>query len=116
LVKIAASPGIFTAHNLKRALRLTFISGPWIMLTASMSLKSASMMILLSSPGLLLCSILTIPALLFQSPEQHAYYYFSQVLDQDPSRWVIWVLAGACSLIALAIPATTANSYRSGRP
>jgi hypothetical protein len=42
---------------------------------------------------------------LFQSPEQHAYFYFSQMLNVDPTRWVVVILATVCAILALAVPA-----------
>jgi hypothetical protein len=63
-------------------------------------------MMAMCAPSLLCCSILTIPALLFQSPQQHAYYYFSKVLNEDPTRWMVLLLAGVCAILSLAIPAT----------
>lgn len=108
-LKNALSLGIFTAKGAKRLLRITFISGPWLLLTSRLSAKAASLMIMLCVPALLFCSLLTIPAFLFESPEQHAYYQFAKALDQDPTRWIILVITGICTLMALAIPATTAQ-------
>ena len=59
----------------------------------------------LCMPSLVACFLLTIPALIFQSPDQHAYFYFSQMLNADPSRWLVIVLAAVCAILALAVPA-----------
>lgn len=59
----------------------------------------------LCAPSLLCCSLLTIPALLFQSPEQHAYFYFSKMLNEDPTHWLVVFLAAACAILSLAVPA-----------
>ena len=114
-LKIATSPGSFGIKTVSRALRITFISGPRLLLTSRLSGKSASMMILLCAPALLFCGMLTIPALIFPSPQQQAYFYFSQVLNHDPVRWIGLVLAGACALIALAVPASNSDTYKSVR-
>jgi hypothetical protein len=99
----AASHGL--AHAM-RLLVLSFINGPKRLLTSRISGKCAAVMLALCSPSLLFCAVLTIPALLFQSPQQHAYFYFSRVLEQDPTRWIVLLLAGICTVISLAIPAT----------
>ena len=104
-VKYAVSPGIFTPKCIARMLRLTFISGPRLLLTTRLSAKNASLMILLCAPALLFCSMLIIPALLFQSPQQQAYFYFAQMLNHDPIRWVILAFAGVFAVMALAVPA-----------
>ena len=104
-VKNAVSPGILTAKGIVRLLRLAFISGPWLLLTSRLSTKHASLMIMLCVPALLFSSMLIFPALIFQSPQQQAYFYFAQILNQDPTRWVILALTGFCAVTALAVPA-----------
>ena len=114
-VKNAVSRGFCTVKGIKHLLRLTFISGPWLLFTSRLSVNSALLMILLCAPALLFSAMLTIPALLFQSPQQHAYYYFAKVLDQDPTRWIILALATVCAVIALAVPAATAKPFTAVR-
>lgn len=114
-LKTALSLGLFTAKGAKRLLHLTFISGPWLLLTSRLSAKAASLMIMLCVPALLFCGLLTIPGFLFESPEQHAYYQFAKALDQDPTRWIILAVTGICTLMSLAIPATTARSMTAVR-
>jgi hypothetical protein len=62
-------------------------------------------MIVMCSPALLFSALLTLPQLIFRSPRQQAYYYFSQVLDQDPTRWVVLILVSVCVIVSLALPA-----------
>jgi len=50
------------------------------------------------------------PGIIFQSPQQQAYFYFSKALEEDPSRWTVLAVAGICTLISLAVPATTAEA------
>jgi hypothetical protein len=91
-------------------LRLTFFSGPKVLLTSRISGKCAFIMALMCMPSLLFCFMLTVPGLIFQSPHQQAYFYFSKVLDEDPYRWIVLCLAGICTLMALAVPATMRES------
>jgi hypothetical protein len=58
------------------------------------------------SPALLFSAIYILPAILFRSPHQNAYYYFSGMLEQDPIRWYVLIAAGVCAILSLAIPAT----------
>jgi hypothetical protein len=94
-------------------LHLTFVTGPKLLLTSRITGKCAAAMAVMCSPALLFCSILTIPALLFQSPQQHAYFYFSRMLEQDPARWIVLILAGICAIMSLAVPATIQNTESS---
>jgi hypothetical protein len=89
----------------ERFLRSILFHGPKQLLTSRISKKCAGFMAALCAPSLLCCSLLTIPALLFQSPEQHAYFYFSQMLNEDPTRWLVVFLATACAILSLAVPA-----------
>lgn len=114
-LKHGFGPGIFTFTGACRLLRLTFMTGPWLLLTSRLTAKSASLMILLCAPALLFCAMLTIPGLIFQMPEQNAYYEFSRILNQDPTRWYVLALTGVFALIALAVPASAPNPFQAIR-
>jgi hypothetical protein len=86
-------------------LRSIFFHGPKQLITSRISAKCAGFMAALCAPSLLCSFLLTIPALLFRSPEQHAYFYFSQMINEDPTKWLVVVLATACAFLSLAVPA-----------
>lgn len=86
--------------------RQAFITGPRVLLTSRITGKCAALMVLLLIPSFLSGMLLTLPKLIFQSPQQNAYFYFANVLDRDPSRWLPMGFAVACVLLALAIPAS----------
>jgi hypothetical protein len=85
------------------------ILGPRRLLTSRISGKCAALMVFLCTPSLLFSAALTIPALLFQSPNQQAYYYFGQLIQRDPTNWLIMPFVAACALGALIMPAATAD-------
>ena len=87
-------------------LKLTFISGPKVLLTSQISVQCAAAMALMCMPAMLFCALLTLPAMLFESPQQNAYFYFAKVLEQDPARWIVLLLTAVCVLLSLALPAT----------
>lgn len=89
-----------------RMIGLMLYRGPKRLVTSRISTKCAALMMFLCSPSILFCAVLTIPAMLFQSPNQEAYFYFSKILEQDPGRWLVMPLTLVCTLLALAIPAT----------
>ena len=101
----ATNAAIGALPDVERFLRMIFFHGPRQLLTSRISVKCAAIMMAMCSPALMFCSLLTLPSLLFQSPEQHAYFYFSRLINEDPSRWLVLLLAGICALISLAIPA-----------
>ena len=100
----SASLGISRARRYVRTIYL----GPKVLLTSRITGKCAAFMMLMCAPSLLFCSLLTLPALIFQSPQQHAYFQFSRVLEQDPSRWAVLLLVSICTLMSLAVPANMA--------
>jgi hypothetical protein len=110
-----ADAGVFTPKGITRLLRMTFISGPRLLLTSRLSPRNASLMILLCAPALLLSAMLTIPSLIHPSPESCALREFARVLDQDSSRGIILTLATICAFIALAIPATPSKPLKAVR-
>ena len=91
---------------------MLLISGPWQLLSSHISVKCAAMMIALCAPSLLCCALLTLPALLFQSPQQHAYFHFAKLLNEDPLRWLALALAGCCTILSLAVPAAMPATVR----
>jgi hypothetical protein len=101
----ALRPGTFTVKSLMRPFHLTFVSGPWLLFTSRLSFKNAFLMFMLCVPSLLFCSLLTFPALIFQRPEQQAYYQFAHTFNQDPANGIIFAIVALCILIALAVPA-----------
>jgi hypothetical protein len=94
--------------HLRRFFRLALIVGPKVLLTSRISFKCAVFMTLLCLPAMLFSLLMTIPALIFNSPQQQAYFYFAKVVEQDPVQWIAMLLTGFCALIALTVPATTA--------
>ena len=87
-------------------LKLVFLRGPTMLFTSQISGLCGLLMILSCIPSLLYCAMLTIPGIVFNSPEQQAYFYFSKVLNDDPSHWIVLAVTGLCTLFALALPAT----------
>lgn len=94
----------------KNYLRLTFIDGPKKLFTSRINGKCAALMAMMCSPSLLLCSILTLPGLIFQNPQQNAYFHFANLVNQDPGRWFVLLLAGICVVMSMAIPAMSDQS------
>jgi hypothetical protein len=110
-LKNCTTSGILTIRGLVRLLRITFMSGPFLLFTERLSLKHAWIMIMLCVPALLLTAVLVIPPLLFTSPEQNAYFQFAKVINSDPTRLLVLALAGVCAVVALAVPATAPKPF-----
>ena len=72
---------------------MLFFIGPRQLLTSRISGKCAAAMVAMCTPSLLCSAILTIPAMLFQSPQQHAYFDLSRGLEGDPAHLFLGVPA-----------------------
>lgn len=94
------------AENSSPGLLRSFFDGPKRLFTSKISPKCATLIALLCSPSLLACGLLSLPALIFQSPSQNAYFHFGRIVEQDPTRWLVFALAAVCAVIAPTLPAT----------
>jgi len=90
--------------RIRRALKLTFWSGPRILLTSRISLRSAGFMIAATIPALVCTTAMTVPALVYSTPESNTYFYFGRILQGDAMSWVPMTLAAICTFLAFAIP------------
>jgi hypothetical protein len=97
-----------------RLLRLTFVEGPKQLLNSRIDRKTAAIMTGMCAPALLCWAVLTLPSMVFRSPDQNAYYYFSQMINEDPVRWVVLMLATVCVVLSMAIPAAMREHRESG--
>lgn len=101
--------------GVKSTLRM-FMDGPRCLFRSRIEVKTAILMAMMCAPALIFCSILTLPGIIFRSPDQHAYYYFSQVINNDPIRWVVLGLSAICVIMSIAVPAMEAESEESTQP
>lgn len=90
--------------RIRRALKVTFWSGPRLLFTSRLSLRSAVFMIAASIPALVCTTAMTIPALVYSTPESNTYFYFGRILQGDPVSWVPMTFAAICSFLAFAVP------------
>ncbi len=107
-MKTSPDDGIRTSRRIGRMLKclaMMFLNGPRQLLTSRISVKCAALMTAMCAPSLLFCALLTIPALIFNSPQQQAYFYFAKLVNEDPVRWLALALATLCAVFSLAVPA-----------
>jgi hypothetical protein len=84
------------------ALRL--LSRPVRLVKAQFTRRNAVCLVALSVPALLVTLLLTLPALLFTTPQHNEYFEFARQLDKGGDRWLALGLSACCSLFAFAIP------------
>ena len=81
-----------------------FIEGPSRLITARFNQRNAVFMVALSIPALLVTALLTLPELLFNTPQHNEYYEFAKQLNHSGDRWVAMGLSACCSFFCFAIP------------
>lgn len=81
------------------------LTGPVRLVTAQFTRRNAVCLVALSVPALLVTLLLTLPALLFTTPQHNEYFEFAKQLDQGGDRWLALGLSACCSLFAFVIPA-----------
>lgn len=91
-------------RKISGALKLTFWSGPRLLFTSHLSLRTAGFMIAAAVPAIVCTTVMTVPSLLFTTPESNAYFYFGRILQSDPVSWIPMGVAAFCSILALAVP------------
>ncbi len=81
------------------------LTGPVRLVKAQFTGRNAICLVALSVPALLVTALLTVPALLFTTPQHYEYFEFAKQLDQGSDRWLALGLSACCSFLAFAIPA-----------
>ncbi|MFK7852041.1 MAG: hypothetical protein AB8D78_13785 [Akkermansiaceae bacterium] len=90
-----------------------YLKGPYRLVTAQFNRRNAIFMIALCIPALSLFLLLTLPGVLFVTPQHNEYFEFAKQLDQGGARWVAMTLATCCSILALAMPC---EDYQTRQP
>lgn len=80
------------------------IAGPFRLLTAKFNSRNAACMIALSIPALLMTALMTLPAILFNTPQHNEYFEFAKELGQGGDHWFAMGLSTCCSLLCFAVP------------
>ncbi len=86
------------------SLAMRLLTGPVRLLKARFTRRNAVCLVALSIPALLVTLLLTLPALLFTTPQHNEYFEFAKQLNQGGERWLALGLSACCSLFAFAIP------------
>jgi len=86
-------------------LKSTLWTGPLMLLTGKVSKRTAGFMIAGAVPAILVALFLTVPPLLFCTPQHQAYFYFSRDLANSPVSLLPMLVAAVCALLALSLPA-----------
>jgi len=101
----ALNAGIGPVRKVSTFARNILFTGPRILCTTRLNWRTARLMMMLCTPALLFCAVMTIPGLLFNSESQQAYFYWARFLSNDPTCMLMAAFAGLCAISSLALPA-----------
>ena len=83
---------------------LRFLAGPARLLTAQFNTWNAICLVALCVPALLVTALLTLPGIIFTSPQHYEYFEFAKQLNQGGDRWIAMGLSACCCLVCFAVP------------
>jgi hypothetical protein len=81
-----------------------FIDGPRLLLKGKYSRRAAGFMIVAAVPALAAVMFLTLPALLFPTPQHNAFFYFGKGVTSDVASYVPLALGLISSIFSLRLP------------
>jgi hypothetical protein len=87
--------------------RTWFIDGPRLLLTGRFTHREAMFIAISALPALLAVALITLPALLFNSPQQNAFYHFGQCLKGENASLIPMVFGVVSSLFSFRFPHST---------
>ena len=81
-----------------------FIVGPRLVLTGRFSRREAAFIAVSALPALLGLAFITLPAFIFNSPDQNAFYYFGKCLEKDSAALIPMALGVVSSIFSFRFP------------
>lgn len=80
------------------------VRGPRLVLTGRFSRRAAGFMIASALPSILGALFLTVPGLLFHTPEHQAFFHFAKTLESDATSMLPVILGGLSSICSFRFP------------
>ncbi|HEY1120015.1 MAG TPA: hypothetical protein VGE67_00380 [Haloferula sp.] len=84
--------------------RSWFIDGPRLLLTGRFSHREAAFIAISAIPALLALGCIMLPAYLFDSPQQNAFYYFGQCLKGESIGLIPMIFGVISSIFGFRFP------------
>jgi hypothetical protein len=81
-----------------------FIDGPRLLLKGKFSRRSAAFMIVAAIPAIAAVLFMTVPGLLFPTPQHNAFFYFSKGVTSDVVSFVPLALGLLSTIFSLRFP------------
>jgi|GEM_PF-3434702 len=85
-------------------LRIAYTDGVKALVAGRYSPRQAAYIMCASLPALMGVAVVTLPALLFPSPSNEAFYHFANILSHDPVALIPTVIGAISTTIGLKLP------------
>lgn len=94
----------FFSHFDRAYFRDWFVEGPKLMLKGCFSRRAAGFMIVSAAPAILTGLFLTVPGILFHTPEHNAYFHFARIVEGDAPSIIPVILGTISSIFSFRFP------------
>lgn len=94
----------FFAHFNRAYFRDWFVEGPKLMLKGCFSRRAAAFMIVSAAPAILTGLFLTVPGILFHTPEHNAFFHFARIVEGDAPSIIPVILGTISSIFSFRFP------------
>lgn len=94
----------FLAHFDKAYFRDWFLEGPKLLLKGCFSRRAATFMIASAAPAILAGLFLTVPGILFHTPEHNAYFHFARIVEGETPSLIPVILGTISSIFSFRFP------------
>jgi hypothetical protein len=99
----------FTVEDLlacfdKEYFREWFVEGPRLLLAGCFSRRAAGFMIAAASPAILAALFLTVPGLLFHTPEHNQFFHFARIIESEAASALPVILGMISSICSFRLP------------
>lgn len=96
--------GQLLGHFDRAFFRAWLIDGPRMLFKGRFTRRAGAFMIASALPSILTALFLTLPGLLFHTPEHHAFFHFAKTLEGDGASLLPILLGSLCSLCGFRLP------------
>lgn len=94
----------FFGHFDRAYFRDWFVEGPKLMLKGCFSRRAAAFMIVSAAPAILAGLFLTVPGILFHTPEHNAYFHFARIVEGETPSVIPVILGTISSIFSFRFP------------
>ncbi len=98
------APGEFFSHLNGEFFRNWFINGPKLLLKGEFSRRAGIFMVIAAIPAIAVALFLTLPGMLFPTPQHNQFFHFANVISRDAITMVPVAIGVLSTIFCLRLP------------